>query len=188
MAKKQTTPILLTRPISIGQKLQIWAHETLEAIHKNFKTQGIFPEEEVYPGWNAKNAAVRGDSWKSTGQGFDSFYFHILHASESLDVGVRDWAVEFMYNYYLNFVDMGVGKNRPISKVNRTLSADHDIRYMSSWNPAEGSTQRPAIAMEFRHQTARMRTYMANRYGYEAQILLMNSLDGFEVEMGKYNK
>lgn len=187
MAKKQLTPILLTRPMSIGQKLQIWAHETLEAIHKNFKTQGIFPEDEVYPGWFAKNAAVKGSSWQSTGAGFDSFHFHILHASESLEVGVRDWAVEFMYNYYLNFVDMGVGKGRPISKVNRTLSADRDIRYMSSWNPKEGSTQRPAIAMEFRHQAERMRKYMANRYNYEAQVLLMNALDGFDVNIGQTN-
>ena len=188
MAKKQPTPVLLTRPVSIGQKLNMWAHDTLEAIHKNFKTQGIFPEEEVYPGWFDKNAAVRGDSWQSSGQGFDSFYFHILHAAEVFDVGVRDWAVEFMYNYYLNFVDMGVGKGRPISKVNRTLAADHDIRYMSSWNPKEGSTQRPAIAMEFRHQTERMRRYMANRYGSDAQVILMNALDWFEVNFDKYNE
>ena len=186
MAKKHT-PVLLTRPMPIGEKLQILAHETLEAIHKNFKTQGIFPEDEVYPGWAAKNAAIKGDSWKSTGAGFDSFYFHILHASEALDVSVRDWAVEFMYNYYLNFVDMGVGKGRPISKVNRTLAADHDIRYMSSWNPSEGSTQRPAIAMEFRHQAERMRRYMANRYKYDAQVMLMNSLDGFEANIGNSN-
>lgn len=177
----------LTKPMPIGQKLQIWAHETLEAIHKNFQTQCIFPEGEVYPGWAAKNAAIHGNSWQSTGAGFDSFYFHILHAAEVFDVGVRDWAVDFMYNYYLNFVDMGVGKGRPISKVNRTLAADHDIRYMSSWNPAEGSTQRPAIAMEFRHQAERMRRYMANRYKYDAQVVIINALDGLEVHLGRNN-
>jgi hypothetical protein len=185
---KALTPVALSKPMPIGQKLQIWAHETLEAIHKNFKTQGIFPEDEVYPGWFAKNAAIYGNSWQSTGAGFDSFHFHILHASQMLDVGVRDWAVEFMYNYYLNFVDMGVGKGRPISKVNRTLSADHDIRYMSSWNPKEGSTQRPAIAMEFRHQAERMRKYMANRYKYEAQVGIINLLDGLEVNIGQYHR
>lgn len=185
---KQLTPVSLTKPMPIGHKLRIWAHETLEAIHKNFKTQGIFPESEVYPGWFDKNSTVYGNSWKSTGAGFDSFYFHILNASEELDVGVRDWAVEFMYNYYLNFVDMGVGKGRPISKVQRTLSADHDIRYMSSWNPSEGSTQRPAIAMEFRHQAERMRKYMANRYKYEAQIGIINVLDGLEVNLGQYQR
>ena len=184
---KALTPVALSKPMPIGQKLQIWAHETLEAIHKNFKTQGIFPEDEVYPGWFAKNAAIYGNSWQSTGAGFDSFHFHILHASQMLDVGVRDWAVDFMYNYYLNFVDMGVGKGRPISKVKRTLSADHDIRYMSSWNPKEGSTQRPAIAMEFRHQAERMRKYMANRYKYEAQVLLINALDGMEINLNRYN-
>lgn len=184
---KQNTSVFLTKPMPIGQKLNIWAHETLEAIHKNFKTQGIFPEGEVYPGWFQKNAAIRGSSWQSTGHGYDSFYFHILHASEMLDVGVRDWAVDFMYNYYLNFVDMGVGRNRPISKVNRTLSADHDLRYMDSWNPKEGSTQRPAIAMEFRHQATRMRNYMANRYKYDVQVMIVNVLDGTEIQLGNPN-
>ena len=101
---------MLTKPMPIGQKLQIWAHETLEAIHKNFQTQEIFPEGEVYPGWFAKNQAVRGDSWHSTGAGFDSFYFHILQASEVFDVGVRDWAVDFMYNYYTLNIPLGQWK------------------------------------------------------------------------------
>lgn len=184
---KQNTSVFLTKPMPIGQKLNIWAHETLEAIHQNFKTQGIFPEGEVYPGWFEKNAAIRGNSWQSTGAGFDSFYFHILQASEMLDVGVRDWAVDFMYNYYLNFVDMGVGRGRPITKVNRTMAADRDIRYMDSWNPKEGSTQRPAIAMEFRHQATRMRNYMANRYKYDAQVMVINLLDGLEIQLGNQN-
>ena len=181
MAKKQPT---YHKPIPISEKLRLWAHDTLEAIEKNFHTQGIFPSSEVYAGWFEKNAMASGSSWQSTGAGFDSFYFHVLHASEQFDVGVRDWAIEFMYNYYLNFVDMGVGRGRPIQKVQRTLSADRDIRYMSSWNPKEGSTQRPAIAMEFRHQATRMRNYMANRYKYDAQVLVLNVLDGLDVNIG----
>ena len=34
------------KPIPITQKIQLWANETLEAIQKNFKTQGIFPIKE----------------------------------------------------------------------------------------------------------------------------------------------
>lgn len=172
------------KPIPIGQKLYLFCHDVLDAIHRNFKTQGIFPEGEVYPGWREKNAAALGTSWKSTGAGFDSFYFHILHATQAMDVGVRDWAVEFMYNAYLDYVDMGVGRGRPIEKVNRTLSADYNIRYMSSWNPQEGSTQRPAIAMEFRHQATRMRNYMANRYKYDSQVIIVRSLDDLKIDIG----
>lgn len=182
MAKKKTPTY--HKPIPISEKIRLWTHETLEAIQKNFKTQGIFPSSEVYAGWFEKNAQASGSSWQSTGAGFDSFYFHVLHASQDFDVGVRDFAVEFMYNYYLNFVDMGVGRGRPIQKVQRTLSADRDIRYMSSWNPAEGSTQRPAIAMEFRHQASRMRKYMANRYKYDAQVIVLNVIDGLDINIG----
>lgn len=172
------------KPMPISRKLRLWATDTLQAIQKNFKTQGIFPSGEVYAGWFEKNENSSGSSWHSTGAGFDSFYFHILHASEDFDVGVRDWAVEFMYNFYLNFVDMGVGRGRPISKVQRTLSADHDIRYMGGWDAEEGSTQRPAIAMEFRHQQVRMRMYMEQYYKVRAQVLVLNAIDGIQVDIG----
>lgn len=171
------------KPLPIGQKLYLFCHETLDAIHRNFRTQGIFPEDEVYPGYKEKNDAAKGSSWKSTGHGFASFYFHILHASEIAELGVRDFAVEFMYDAYLDFVDMGVGKGRPISKVNRTLNADFNLRYMTSWNPKEGSTQRPAIAMEFRHQAERMRKYMMNRYNYDSQMVVIRSLSDLKIEL-----
>lgn len=164
------------KPIPAGQKLYMWAYDTLEAIHKNFRTQGIFPDE-VYPGYLEENARKSNRTWKSTGAGYDSFYFQIQDATQAFDVGVREARVDFFYNYYLNFVDMGVGRNRPISKVNRTLSADHDIRYME-WNAQQGSTQRPAIAMEFRHQTPRLRKYFANRYQYDSQAIIVRGLEG----------
>lgn len=179
MAKKK----ILERPMPISQKLQVWAQETLEALRKNFKTQAIFPAGEVYAGWFTKNEEAGPTQWRSTGEGLDSFYFHVLHASEDFNVGVRDWAIEFMYDYCLNFVDMGVGRDRPIGKVKRSLAADSDIRYMSSWNPKEGSTQRPAIAMEFRHQARRIRNYMAHRYMYDAQVLVINTFDDLKINI-----
>ena len=178
------SPPTYHKPIPISKKLELWTKETLEALRRNFRTQGIFPVGEVYGGWFEKNANTKGSTWHSTGAGFDSFYFHVLHASEQFDVGVRDWGVEYVYDYYLKFVDMGVGKDRPIDKVNRRLSATHDVRYMSSWNPSEGSTQRPAIMMEFRYQAARMRRYMANRYKYDAQVLVLNTIDGLDIDIG----
>lgn len=183
MAVQQKIPAY-HRPVPISEKLRDWAADTLECIRRNFRTQGIFPVGEVYSGWFEKNAGIRGSSWKSTGAGFDSFYLHSMHASEQLDVGVRNWAVEFVYDYYLKFVEMGVGKGRPIGKVNRTLDASYDMRYMDSWNPSEGSTQRPAIMMEFRFQASRMRRYMAERYKYDAQVIIVSALDGLDVNVG----
>lgn len=182
MAKK--IPSYRKRSVPISEKLKSWTAETLEAIRHNFKVQHIYPAGEVYAGWFQKNDNAPGSSWHSTGSGFTSFYGSILRASQDFDVGVREWAVEFVYDYYLKFVDMGVGRGRTIQMVNRRLSADHEIRYMSSWNPKEGSTQRPAIQMEFRFQTGRMRRYMASRYKYEAQVVVLNAIDGLAIDVG----
>lgn len=164
------------KPIPAGEKLRLVAYETLEAIYRNFKTQGIFPYE-AYPGYLAENAKAKGNSWKSTGAGFDSFYFQLKDAAQDSDIGVREARMDFFFDYYLKFVDMGVGRGRPIGKVKRTLSADRDIRYMS-WNSEEGSTQRPAIMMEFRHQARRLMKYFANRYQYDAQAIVVSGLEG----------
>lgn len=158
------------KPIPVSQKLNAFAHDTLEAILQNCRTQGIFPAE-VYPGYREKNARAGDNSWKSTGASYDSFYFQVMDAT------VHHAQVDFFYDYYLNFVDMGVGRGRPIEKVNRTLAADRDIRYME-WNAQEGSTQRPAIAMEFRHQSTRLQKYFANRYKYDVQCIVVKGLEG----------
>ena len=38
--------------------------------------------------------------------------------------------------------------------------------------------------MEFRHQATRMRTYMANRYKYDAQVLVLNVFDDLQINIG----
>lgn len=159
-----------TRPIPARQKLEYIIQETLEAIENNFETQGIFPYE-VYPGYRKINEEAGTGSWKSTGKGMQSFRGQILSDK------VSNSRIDFWYDRHLDFVDMGVGKGRPISKVERTLSADYKIRYME-WNAKEGSTQRPAIAMEFRHQARRMQNYWANRFKYDAQCVLVFGIEG----------
>lgn len=164
------------KPIPAGRKLRYVAYDTLAAIFRNFKTQGIFPYE-VYPGYLEQNAKAKGSSWKSTGAGFDSFYFQLKDATHDYDIGVREARIDFFFDYYLKFVDMGVGKDRPIGKVKRNLNADHDIRYMA-WNSEEGSTQRPAIMMEFRYQTSRLARYWEKYYKYEGQWIVVSGLEG----------
>ena len=164
------------KPISAGQKLRLMAIETMQAIYNNFRTQCISPHEP-YAGFMAKNAAAKAGSWKSTGDGFDSFTYQVNDVQQPYDIDARLASMEFFYNYYLNFVDMGVGMHRPIEKVYRTTDADFGTRYME-WNSKSGSTQRPAIMMEFRHQTRRMERYWINRYKYTAQVGLIQGLEG----------
>ena len=164
------------RPVPAAEKLRLVAHDTLAAIFKNFKTQGIFPYE-AYPGYLEKNSQARNGSWRSTGAGFDSFYFQLNHALQGHDVSVREATLEFFFDYYLKFVDMGVGRGRPINRVNRTLAADRDMRYME-WNAQRGSTQRPAIMMEFRYQTDRIQRYFAQAYQYDVQVAIISGIEG----------
>lgn len=182
MAKKKEKPIHIPKPVSV--KIREVAHETIEAIQRNFATQGIFPKGEAYAGWFEKNAQAHGSEWKSTGAGADSLYFHIQQVGQQFDVGVRNWAIEFIYNYYLKFVEMGVGKGRPWSKVKHIANATRDSRYMESWNPSEGSTHRPAIMMEFRHQSGRLRMYMEHHYKYLGTMYIVNALDRMDVSIG----
>lgn len=164
------------KPIPAREKLELIIQDTLEAIENNFEVQGIFPFE-VYPGYREINKQAGTGSWKSTGRGMKSFSGKVMADR------VSNARIDFFYDRHLDFVDMGVGKGLPISTVERRLSADYKIRYME-WNAKEGSTQRPAIAMEFRHQVRRMRNYWANRFKFDAQCILVMGLEGnFEEEI-----
>lgn len=158
------------KPISARQKMEMIIHDTLIAIENNFETQRIFPYE-VYPGYTQINQEAGTNSWKSTGKGMKSFRGVVVADK------VTNSRIDFFYDRHLDFIDMGVGKGRPIKDVERRLSADHKIRYME-WNAKEGSTQRPAIAIEFRHQTKRMRDYWAERFKFDAQCVLVMGLEG----------
>lgn len=158
------------KPISARKKLEFIIQEALEAIENNFETQKIFPYE-VYPGYREINEEAGTGSWKSTGKGMESFRGQVIADKVSTS------RIDFWYDRHLDFVDMGVGKGRPISKVERRLSADYKIRYME-WDAKQGSTQRPAISMEFRHQTRRMQRYWANRFKFDAQCVLVFGIEG----------
>lgn len=167
-------------PMPAGRKLYLMAKDTIDALHRNFKTQGIFPGE-VYPGYKTKNAKTSRGEWKSTGAGFDKIFFQINDALSDKDISVREATIDFFFNYYLKFVDMGVGRGRPIKKVKRDLDADFEVRYME-WNSQEGSTHRPAIMMEFRHLSRRMQRYWAEHYKYEAEVALLSGIEGITGE------
>lgn len=154
--------------IPIDRKLELMAQDTLEALQRNFKIQKIFPYE-VYPGYLAKNAKARLGSWKSTGAALDSFYFQVK------DAMIDNARIDFFYNYYMNFVDIGVGAGRPGESVKRSAPYHHMSRY-TNWNPKAGKTHRPAVSSEFRHLRRRMTRYFMNEYTYQANIMIINAL------------
>ena len=187
MAKSKIDRYLPAPPVA--QKLQQWAYETMQKIQLNFVTQGIASAGEVYPGYFAEQAQQPSPDF--TGEGYDSFRFQVNDAAthsfrgEVVNKTVQRARVDFFYHAYLDYVDMGVGRGRPISTVHRTHDADHEARYMQ-WNVegATHSTQRPAIKMEFRHQAGRLRMYFAARYKYDAQALIISRLDHLNIDLG----
>lgn len=170
--------------LPISEKLHYWATDTIEAIRKNFTTQGIFPVSEPYSGYKEKNAKeARIGRRHSTGAGYDSFYFHILSASQNQDMVPQDVAVKILYNYYLRFVDMGVMNGLPADRVKKSASAHFDQRYFEIWDPKSGDTMRPAISMEIDHQSRRLGWYLAKQYEAEAQMIVMNNVGSLEIEI-----
>ena len=170
-------------PLPIDEKVHLWAMDTIEAIRKNFSTQGIFPAGEPYSGYKESNSKNQGTRWKSTGAGFDSFYFHVLQASENQNMVPVDVGVKILYNYYLKFVDLGVMKGLKADQVQRSRTAQHDQRYFNEWSPSTGDTMRPAISMEIDYQSARLARYLTRRYEHDAQMVILNAVDGLEIKL-----
>lgn len=178
MAKRVNKIKGYTEYLPINEKVKKWGEETIFLIRKNFKTQKIFPEGEVYPGWFAENERRAGkNSWHSTGAGFDSLYFELMKAAEDDIFHFRVLEAIFRYHQYLDYVDLGVGKNRPAEKVQRSSPAEHDKQYFNMWSPQTGDTHRPAISPEIRHQTHRLSKYLGYRYVDEIEMQVMKTLN-----------
>ena len=131
-------------------ELSYWAQRVVERLKANFDTQNIFPygSPGPYPG-----------SPTSTGDAFRSIYAKVYNAA-----GGNTEKVSFFFNYYLYFVDMGVGAGQPIEAVDRDAKARYNRLY-KPW-PDKGDRQsRPAYAMEFRHQLFKLTTIVSAYYG-----------------------
>mgnify|MGYP003462458877 FL=1 len=71
--------------------------------------------------------------------------------------------ISFFFNYYLYFVDMGVGAGRPIELVNRSKDARYNQLYQS-WKRQGDRQSRPVVAMEVRHQLRRLEVLVSSFY------------------------
>ena len=92
---KRNLPIPQALYPLLPRKNPVRANETLEAIQKNFKTQGrIFPIVKICLGWFTKNSCEDLTFLLAIhlGAGFDSFLLpRPLHAAQDFEVGVRDF-------------------------------------------------------------------------------------------------
>ena len=169
--EKKTT---FVNPIEPLHKAISRFHEaTLMQVRANLVTQTVFPTE-IYPGYRIINESRKAHgSWYSTGEGARSFTGRVVKAGE-----IGDVVLQYQFNDYLKYAELGVGKDRPAEKVDRSKKANYRRRYVNKWVPRSGRTHRPAIMMELRHLGTRLERYATDFYGYEAQFKIMDLFDG----------
>ena len=184
MAKRVQKIKGYTDYLPIDEKMLKWGQETVDLIRKNFATQKIFPAGEIYPGWFEENEKRAGtSSWHSTGAGYDSIQFQLLAAADNDLLKLRTLDAIFRYRQYLDYVDLGVGKNRPAGKVQRSREVEHDRQYFNMWAPSSGDTHRPATGPEIRHQVRRLSKYLGHRYADEIEMNILYTLDNLEITL-----
>lgn len=130
--------------------LTYWAEGVVKRIKLNFDTQNIFPygSPGPYPG-----------SPVSSGDAFRGIYAKVYNAA-----GGNTEKISFFFNYYLYFVDMGVGAGQPIEAVDRSEKARYNRKY-KDWDDRGDRQSRPAFAMEFRYQLFKLGTIVSAYYG-----------------------
>lgn len=133
-----------------------WAENMLQRIRFNFIKQYVWPYGEPGPYVGYKN---KPKSKKSTGAGLKSLYAAV-YAGANGDTE----KISFFFNYYLYFVDMGVGAGQTIHEVDRSANARYNRRY-KKWKGEGDRQSRPIISMELRHQIRRLDTLISAYYG-----------------------
>lgn len=175
MAKRIQNPIFPAHMV-----ISDFHKQTLLQLQANFATQKIWPYE-VYPGYRQINE-IRKDrgEWYSTGEGIRSISGSIVNASE------RSVTLEYRFNEYLQYVDIGVGGRTKAADVERGKNVRYRSRYINQWNRAAGSSHRPAIMAELRHLQTRLRDYLVDFWGHEGEVELLNSFEGLNVDIGNW--
>lgn len=140
--------------------LTYWAEGVVKRLRMNYDTQNIYPRG--YPGPYPGAARVRrsdGTFSGSSGDSFRSIYARVYNAA-----GGNTEKISFFFNYYLYFVDMGVGGGHPIEKVDRSSKAKYNRLY-KPWQDKGDRQSRPAFAMEFRYQLFKLGILVQAFYG-----------------------
>ena len=160
--------------LNLRETLQKWEEDTINTLRHNIVTQHVWPSL-VYPRYDEINDIRRRyGSWYSTGNALETLRSVIKGDTIS---EISDARIDFFFNEYLRYVDIGVGKGRKAEDIDRTRKARYRSRYARKWDPKKGNTHRPSFMMEFRHLQRRMGWYLMTRFQYEGSAYLMS---GFE--------
>ena len=135
--------------------LSLWAENMKKRLQANFEKQRVWPRgcPGPYIGYRNTPAAK-----KSTGKGINSFFSKIWAGANG-----DTEKIEFFFNYYLYFVDMGVGRGVEIEDVDRSAHANWKRLY-KVWDGEGDRQSRPMLAMEIRHQLTRLEVLVSSFY------------------------
>lgn len=163
----------IQNPILPFSRVAEWYfRQTITQLETNTMTQRIYPKE-VYKGYAVVNQKRKEmGSWYSTGEGAHSFAGKIIEAGQNGNV-----TMAFTFNDYMRFAEMGVGMGTKYEDVENRKKARFQTRYISQWNRAAGKSQRPAIMMELRHLATRINNYLADFYGMEGAVRIINTFE-----------
>lgn len=136
--------------LPIDEKLRLWAEGVYKNIRANFETQKVFPFKP-YP-----------DSPDASGSLYNSLYWKISNAA-----GGDTQKIDFFFNYYGLFVDLGVGRGQKYAQVDNADPSVYGKRY-KIWKGRGDRQSRPTILREIRQEVRMLRNSLAARYELKA--------------------
>ena len=159
-------------PLSV--MVDFFVAQTRNDIKFNFIKQQVFPTE-IYPGYNEINAKRKAaHRWFSTGEGEKTLTVE-AHAKDD----PQNMHVDFEFNDYLTYVDIGVGGHTKASQVDRAKKAKFDTRYINHWIRPDGKSHRPIIMRSVLRLRERLARYLEEYYGHRGEIPILHTYEGF---------
>lgn len=132
-----------------------------------YKTMDLWAEN-VIKAWKTKIIALR---IKGTNNLFNSFYHHIKTNANGDPV-----MIEFAFNYYGKFLDMGVGKGVTLENRDHLKSLGLTTRAQKEW-----------YSKIFFAETQRLKDKLANAYADQAELIIKTNLESFDTDENKVN-
>ena len=115
--------------------------------------------EIVIERWERKIMRLKIGFYKGGGDLAKSFAFHV-----NADANGNPELIEFAFNYYGKFVDMGVGNGVQLSEVS-----------------VSNRKAKPWYSKTFFSEIERLRVIMAEKYGQKAQMTIVNNIEKTEI-------
>lgn len=125
-----------------------WAEGVITRLQKNFDTQNVWPMGYPGPYAGYRNTRSGRRHQRNEGSAMRKFYSSLSNAASG-----DTRKIEFLYNYYLQFVDMGVGTG--VHYHYQPKKARYDELF-EKWKEQGDRHSRPIVSMEFRHQLTRL--------------------------------